>query len=91
MRLTLAPVSALVCFRALVSAECPVTRPAAPHQAPVPRRTRPDPAPRQDGRFLDLVTERHGPLAPLPLKYVPGCSRYCRRVTQLTMRPSCGR
>ncbi len=45
MRLTLAPVSALVCFRALVSAECPVTRPAAPppgpgalpHPAGVPR------------------------------------------------------
>ena len=75
LRLALAPASTLAGFRAWVLAECPV--------APGRRAARPDPpsAPARPGRggrtvprkatktarFLSLVTERHGPLASIPL------------------------
>ena len=72
LRLALAPVSTLAGFRAWVLQECPV----APG-----RRARPAPPPSRPGRgrgtvlgkatktarFLDLVTERHGSLASIPL------------------------
>ena len=73
LRLALAPASTLTGFRAWVLEECPV----APG-----RRARPVPPPSWPGRgrgtvlrkatktarFLDLVTERHGPLASIPLE-----------------------
>jgi len=58
LRLALAPASTLAGFRAWVLAQCPVT--PAPQPAEVPRPTK-------TARFLDLVTERHGPLAQVPL------------------------
>ena len=75
--LALAPASTLTGFRAWVLEECPV----APG-----RRARPAPAPSRPGRgrgtvpgkatktarFLDLVTERHGSLASIPLERVAG-------------------
>ena len=69
LRLALAPASTLAGFRAWVLAECPVApgrRPAAP--APHPRKAT------KTARFLDLVTERHGPLASIPLNRVAGIS-----------------
>ncbi|HET9967963.1 MAG TPA: hypothetical protein VFQ68_06970 [Streptosporangiaceae bacterium] len=77
LRLALAPASTLTGFRAWVLAECPVA----------PGRRAPTPAPGQGrgqvprkatktGRFLDLVTERHGPLAHLPLHQVAAISAY---------------
>ena len=66
LRLALAPASTLAGFRAWVLAECPV--------APGSRRA-PAPHPRKEtktARFLDLVTERHGSLASLPLTRVAG-------------------
>jgi hypothetical protein len=81
LRLTLAPASTLAGFRSWVLAECPV----APR-----RRARPDPPPAasrpgwgrgtvprkatKTGRFLDLVTERVGSLASIPLHAVAGIS-----------------
>src|SRR6185437_3734104 len=75
LRLALAPASTLTGFRAWVLAECPVA----------PGRRAPTPAPGQGSgqvprkatktaRFLDLVTERHGPLAQLPLHRVTAIS-----------------
>ena len=69
LRLALAPVSTLAGFRAWVLEECPV---APGRRAP---RSRPAPAPHpgkvtKTGRFLSLVTERHGPLASIPLDRV---------------------
>ena len=72
LRLTLAPASTLAGFRAWVLEECPVApgrraRPAPPPARPgrgggtVPRKAT------KTARFLDLVTERHGPLASIPL------------------------
>jgi hypothetical protein len=79
LRLALAPVSTLAGFRAWVIAECPIApgrcapRPAssAKSKAFIPRR----PAERTAGgtktaRFLALVTDRHGPLAGVPLNNV---------------------
>ena len=68
LRLALAPASTLAGFRAWVLAECPVApgRRAAP--APHPRKAT------KTARFLDLVTERHGPLASIPLNRVAGIS-----------------
>jgi len=65
LRLALAPASTLAGFRAWVLAECPVApgRRAEPRPAPAP-------PPRKEtktARFLDLATERHGPLASIPL------------------------
>jgi Protein of unknown function (DUF2637) len=73
LRLALAPASTLAGFRAWVLDECPV--------APGRRAPGPDPAAAPPGRgsgtvppkatktarFLSLVTERHGPLASIPL------------------------
>jgi hypothetical protein len=82
LRLTLAPVSTLAGFRAWVLAECPtapsrrVPRPpltptATPQVAPSPRLAG-VPRPTKTARFLTLVTERHGPLAAVPLDAVAG-------------------
>ncbi len=72
LRLVLAPASTLTGFRAWALEQCPV---APGRRAPAPRPVpSPQPAevPRQTktARFLDLVTERHGPLAQLPLHRV---------------------
>ena len=71
LRLALAPVSTLAGFRAWVLEECPV---APGRRASPPAATRPGEGggtvPRKatkTARFLSLVTERHGPLASLPL------------------------
>src|SRR5690348_15692663 len=75
LRLALAPASTLTGFRAWVLAECPIA----------PGRRAPAPAPGQGSgqvprkatktaRFLDLVNERHGPLAQLPLHRVAAIS-----------------
>ena len=78
LRLALAPVSTLAGFRAWVLEECPVApgrraaRPAPPSAAArpgqgggtVPRKAT------KTARFLSLVTERHGPLASIPLDRV---------------------
>src|SRR6201999_1693520 len=79
LRLTLAPASTLAGFRAWVLAECPVApgrhaaRPAPPPapgagrgRGAVPRK------PTKTARFLDLVTDRHGSLASVPLPAVAG-------------------
>jgi hypothetical protein len=75
LRLALAPASTLAGFRAWVLAECPVApgRRAltpAPDQGEgtVPRKAT------KTARFLSLVTERHGPLAAVPLDRVAGIS-----------------
>jgi hypothetical protein len=71
LRLALAPASTLAGFRAWVLAECPV---APGRRASGPAETRPGrgrgTVPRKatkTARFLSLVTERHGPLASIPL------------------------
>jgi Protein of unknown function (DUF2637) len=73
LRLTLAPKSTLAGFRAWVLAECPVApaRRSAPppHMAGVRSQTK-------TSRFLSLVTERHGPLAAIPLDRVAGISAH---------------
>ena len=79
LRLALAPASTLAGFRAWVLEQCPVApgRRAAlpsvrdqPGQGPgtVPRKVT------KTARFLSLVTERHGPLAAIPLDRVAGIS-----------------
>jgi len=80
LRLALAPASTLAGFRAWVLEQCPVApgrRAARPALPPAPAR--PDQGrgretvPRKatkTARFLDLVTERHGPLASIPLSRV---------------------
>jgi hypothetical protein len=86
LRLALAPASTLAGFRAWVLEECPVapgrraarpTRPLAPArpgrgEGTVPRKAT------KTARFLDSVTERHGPLAAIPLD----------RVAAISARPS---
>jgi len=82
LRLSLAPISTLAGFRAWVLAECPtapsrraprppLTPTATPPVAPSPRLAR---VPRltKTARFLTLVTERHGPLAAVPLDAIAG-------------------
>ena len=82
LRLALAPVSTLTGFRSWVLEECPVApgrraaRPAPPSAAPRSgqgRGTVPWKA-TKTGRFLSLVTERHGPLASIPLDRVASIS-----------------
>ncbi len=82
LRLALAPVSTLAGFRAWVLEECPVApgrraaRPAPPSAAARPGRaggTVPRKA-TKTARFLFLVTERHGPLACIPLDRVASIS-----------------
>ena len=68
LRLALAPASTLAGFRAWVLAECPVAPGRRPAPAPHPRKET------KTARFLDLVTERHGPLASIPLHAVAGIS-----------------
>ena len=74
LRLALAPASTLTGFRAWVLEECPVAPGRRARPAPPPARTRPGrgrgTVPRKatkTARFLDLVTERHGSLASIPL------------------------
>jgi hypothetical protein len=78
LRLALAPASTLAGFRAWVLEECPVApgrRAARPAPPPAPARpgrgsrTVPRKA-TKTARFLDLVTERHGPLACIPLSRI---------------------
>jgi hypothetical protein len=72
LRLTLAPASTLTGFRAWALEQCPVApgrRAPAPRPVPSPQRAE-GPRPTKTARFLDLVTERHGPLAQLPLHLV---------------------
>ena len=82
LRLALAPASTVSGFRAWVLEECPVApgrhapRPAPPPAPARPRRgsgTDPRKA-TKTARFLDLVTERHGSLASVPLTRVAGIS-----------------
>jgi hypothetical protein len=68
LRLTLAPASTLAGFRAWVLAECPVAPGRRRAPAPHPRKAT------KTARFLDLVTERHGSLASIPLNRVAGIS-----------------
>ena len=68
LRLALAPASTLAGFRAWVLAECPVAPGRRPAPAPHPRKET------KTARFLDLVTERHGPLASIQLNRVAGIS-----------------
>ena len=72
LRLALAPASTLAGFRAWVLEECPVA--PGRRAAPPPAAARPGQGggtvPRKatkTARFLCLVTERHGPLASIPL------------------------
>jgi hypothetical protein len=82
LRLAMAPASTLSGFRAWVLEECPVAPGRrAPRPAPAPAPARPGRGRRSDprkatktARFLDLVTERHGPLASIPLHRVAGIS-----------------
>jgi hypothetical protein len=72
LRLALAPASTLAGFRAWVLAECPLaparrTAAPAPHGAKIHHETK-------TSRFLSLVTERHGPLAAIPLDRVAAIS-----------------
>src|SRR5437588_575870 len=68
LRLALAPVSTLAGFRAWVLAECPVAPGRRRAPAPHPRKAT------KTARFLNLVTERHGSLASIPLNRVAGIS-----------------
>ena len=79
LRLALAPASTLAGFRAWVLEECPVAPgrraalppdPDSPGQGPgtVPGKAT------KTARFLGLVTERHGPLASIPLDRVAAIS-----------------
>jgi hypothetical protein len=79
LRLALAPVSTLAGFRAWVLAECPTAPGRRTPSAPLPQAA---PAPHvakvrsetKTARFLSLVTERHGPLASIPLNRVAAIS-----------------
>ena len=79
LRLLLAPASTLAGFRAWVLEECPVapgrraTPPPVPDRPGQGGRTVPRKA-TKTARFLSLVTERHGPLAAIPLDRVAGIS-----------------
>jgi Protein of unknown function (DUF2637) len=82
LRLALAPASTLAGFRAWVLEECPVApgrRAARPVLPPAPDRpgrgrgTVPRKA-TKTARFLSLVTERHGPLAAIPLDRIAAIS-----------------
>jgi hypothetical protein len=82
LRLALAPASTLAGFRAWVLEECPVapgrraartTSPPAPDRPGRGRGTVPRKA-TKTARFLDLVTERHGPLASVALDRVAAIS-----------------
>jgi hypothetical protein len=75
LRLALAPASTLAGFRAWVLEECPVA-PGRRTLSPAPGRDE-GTVPRKatkTARFLSLVTERHGPLAAIPLDRVAAIS-----------------
>ena len=77
LRLLLAPASTLAGFRAWVLEECPVApgRRAARQPARIPSGRGKETVPRKatkTARFLSLVTERTGDLAPIPLDRVAG-------------------
>jgi hypothetical protein len=75
LRLALAPGSTMAGFRAWVLEDCPVA-PGRRALSPVPDQgegTVPRKA-TKTARFLSLVTERHGPLAAIPLDRVAGIS-----------------
>jgi hypothetical protein len=79
LRLALAPVSTLAGFRVWVLEECPVA--PGRRAGPPPGAARPGQGggtfPRKatkTARFLGLVTERHGPLASIPLDRVASIS-----------------
>jgi len=82
LRLALAPASTLAGFRAWVLEECPVApdrrtaRPAPPltHARPGRGTATPPRKATKTGRFLSLVTERHGALASIQLDRVAGIS-----------------
>ena len=79
LRLALAPRTTLAGFRAWVLAECPVAPGRrAPAAAPPPAIPAPHVArargETKTSRFLSLVTERHGPLAAIPLDRVASIS-----------------
>ena len=78
LRLALAPASTLAGFRAWVLEECPVApgRRAAVSAQACPGRGE-EAVPRKvtkTARFLSLVTERHGPLASVPLDRIAAIS-----------------
>jgi hypothetical protein len=91
LRLALAPASTLAGFRAWVLEQCPVApgrRAVLP--APAPAAARPgrgrETVPRKASKtalFLSLVTERHGPLASIPLDRVAGISAALAPVADL--------
>jgi hypothetical protein len=88
LRLALAPASTLSGFRAWVLTECPV----APGRRTPGLRPGPSPHPRKatkTARFLDLATERHGPLASIPLHRVAGIS--ADLAPQLDLNPGAAR
>jgi hypothetical protein len=70
----LAPASTLTGFRAWVLAECPVAPGRRRAPAPHPRKAT------KTARFLDLVTERHGSLAQVPLNAVASISADLARI-----------
>jgi hypothetical protein len=75
LRLALAPASTLAGFRAWVLEECPVA-PGRRALSPAPDQGE-ETVPRKatkTARFLSLVTERHGPLAAIPLDRVAAIS-----------------
>jgi hypothetical protein len=79
LRLALAPRSTLAGFRAWVLAECPVAPGRRAPAASPPQAVLSPPVARARGetktaRSLSLVTERHGPLASIPLDRVAGIS-----------------
>jgi hypothetical protein len=77
LRLALAPASTLAGFRAWVLEQCPVAPGRRAAQPPVPDRPGSATVPRKatkTARFLSLVTERHGPLAAIPLDRVAAIS-----------------
>ena len=79
LRVTVAPASTLAGFRAWVLEQCPVAPgrcaalPSDQAQPSEGRETVPRKA-TKTARFLDLVTERHGPLAAIPLSRVAAIS-----------------
>ena len=83
LRLALAPACTLAGFRAWVLAECPVAPGRLPAPAPHSRKAT------KTARFLDLVTERHGSLAQVPLNRVAGIS--AALALQLDLNPGAAR
>ena len=74
LRLALAPASTLAGFRAWVLARSARSPPAAAPRHPGRRPRRHPRKATKTARFLDLVTERHGSLASIPLDAVAGIS-----------------